>query len=244
VSLIAENPKRYLEISNSSKTTFKELAEKYEENFKHHRSYEKSKCFNVAALKDECSDRILGSISYYDLESHRNKLRSTLTQHGMVRKDASVNLNTACLRHMLSKAVEWGMLDRSPFEKGGSSQLKENNQRFRFLTEEEISKLLTYCPPTRKSKNEKIIQGQQALHVQDFIVIALNIGIRKGETLSLKWSQIRNGFIYLEKTKTDVVRQIPINADLEDCLKGIRKRLELTVGLYFPGRKWITYPRY
>ncbi|MGZ3595379.1 MAG: site-specific integrase [Syntrophales bacterium] len=104
----------------------------------------------------------------------------------------------------------------------------------RIPVEDEISKLLIYCPPTRKSKNGKIIQGQQALHVRDFIVIALNTGMRKDEILSLRWSQIRNGFIYLEKTKTDVARQIPVNEDLEDCLKGIRKRLELTSDYIFP----------
>ena len=31
----------------------------------------------------------------------------------------------------------------------------------------------------------------------------MNTGMRKGEVLSLKWSQIRNGFIYLTKTKTN-----------------------------------------
>ncbi len=58
--------------------------------------------------------------------------------------------------------------------------------------------------------------------------------MRKSEILSLKWSQIRNGFIYLERTKTDIARQIPINTDLEDCLKGIRKRLEFTSDYIFP----------
>jgi len=234
VSLIAENPKRYLEISKASTTTFDELKKKYEENFSHQRSYEKSKCFNVAVLENEFKGRILGNISYYDLESYRNKLRSTLTKHGTVRKDSSVNRVMACLRHMLSKAVEWGMLDRNPFEKGRSLQLKENNQRLRFLTEGEISQLINYCPSPRKSKNGKIIQSEQSLHVRDFIIIALNTGMRKSEILSLKWSQIRNGFIYLEKTKTDEPRQIPINADLEDCLKGIRKRLQLSSDYLFP----------
>jgi integrase len=112
--------------------------------------------------------------------------------------------------------------------------LKENNQRLRFLSEDEILKVLTYCPSSRKSKKGKIIQGQQALHVRDFIIIALNTGMRKGEILSLKWSQIQNGFIYLDKTKTDEARQIPMNADLDDCLKSIRKRLQLKSDYLFP----------
>jgi len=38
--------------------------------------------------------------------------------------------------------------------------------------------------------------------------------MRKGEILNLKWDNIRNGYIYLEKTKTKESRQIPINDDL------------------------------
>ena len=36
-------------------------------------------------------------------------------------------------------------------------------------------------------------------------------GMRRGEILSLKWEQVRNGFIYLEKTKTNEARQIPVS---------------------------------
>jgi integrase len=47
--------------------------------------------------------------------------------------------------------------------------------------------------------------------------------MRKGEILSLRWDQIRNGFIYLEKTKTKNQREIPVNEDLNTVLKEIRK---------------------
>ena len=70
--------------------------------------------------------------------------------------------------------------------------------------------------------------GSQAPYLKDFVVIALNTGMRKGEILSLRWSQIRNGFIYLEKMKSDEARQIPISSDLDRYLKGIRRRQHLT----------------
>jgi integrase len=46
--------------------------------------------------------------------------------------------------------------------------------------------------------------------------------------LGLKWEQIRNGFIYLHKTKTNEARQVPINNALEALFKRIRKRQHLT----------------
>jgi integrase len=52
--------------------------------------------------------------------------------------------------------------------------------------------------------------------------------MRRGEILSLKWDQVRNGFIYLSKTKTNEPRQIPINDDLELVFKKIRKDQHLT----------------
>ena len=40
----------------------------------------------------------------------------------------------------------------------------------------------------------------------------------------MKWDQIRGGFIYLEKTKTNEARQIPVSKELEAILKDIRQR--------------------
>jgi integrase len=51
--------------------------------------------------------------------------------------------------------------------------------------------------------------------------------MRRQEVLTLKWEQIRGDFIYLSKTKTDEPRQIPINDDLADLFKDIRKKNQL-----------------
>jgi integrase len=47
--------------------------------------------------------------------------------------------------------------------------------------------------------------------------------MRRGEILSLQWEQIRNGFIYLTKTKTNEARQIPVNGTLVKIFAEIRK---------------------
>jgi integrase len=51
----------------------------------------------------------------------------------------------------------------------------------------------------------------------------VNTGMRRGEILTLRWNQVRNGFIYLEKTKTKNRREIPINADFSEVLDQIRR---------------------
>jgi integrase len=215
VSLIAEN--RYLDVKKDYKTIFKELLEKYEENFKSQASFTKYKAFCLANFKEHFGEEtLLSNIRYAELESYRNHLRQKLTKDGTIRKDSSVNREMACLHHVFSKAVEWEMVERSPFERGKSLILKENNQRIRYLTEDEISRLLIEC------------EGPKQKHLHRIVVCALNTGMRKGEILSLRWDQVKNGFIYLEKTKTKNRREIPVNEDLAKILKEIRKEEGLT----------------
>ena len=52
---------------------------------------------------------------------------------------------------------------------------------------------------------------------------ALYTGMRKGEILGLRWEQIMNDFIYLDKTKTNEACQIPVNDTLEILFKQIKK---------------------
>jgi integrase len=128
------------------------------------------------------------------------------TKFGRIRKDATVNREMSCLHHLFSKAFEWEMVEQSPFERGKSLMLKENNERVRFLNDDEIQRLLENSVP----------------HLKDIIICAINTGMRRGEILSLKWGQIREGFIYLQKTKTKEKREIPVNDELEILFKRIK----------------------
>jgi len=48
--------------------------------------------------------------------------------------------------------------------------------------------------------------------------------MRKEEILSLRWEQIRDGFIYLTKTKSNEARQIPINGNLNELFISFKTR--------------------
>jgi integrase len=210
VSLIGEG--RYLDVKKDYKTTLKELIEKYTENFQQQASFQNWKKYCLDNFKDHFGqDSKLANIRYVDLETYRNHLRKKPTRKETFRTDASVNREMSCLHHIFSKAVEWEMVEQSPFDKGKSLLLKENNKRLRFLSKDEIQKLLKECPK----------------YLRRVIECAIHTGMRKGEILSLKWSQIRNGFIYLEKTKTNESRQVPINDTLAKVFKEIRRDRQL-----------------
>lgn len=210
VSLIAES--RYLDVKKDYKNTFGELIARYEENYRYQSSFNTWKRACIERFKAFYGEKtLLAAIRYYDLERYRNQLRHKLTRSGRQRQTATVNKEMSCLHHMFTKANEWEMVEASPFTKGRTLLAKENNQRLRFLTQEEIIRLIEACPA----------------HVRKVVICAINTGMRRGEILSLTWGQIRNGFIYLQKTKTNESRQIPINDTLAELFRDIRKEQEL-----------------
>ena len=206
VSLMAEG--RYLDVKKDYKTTLGELVGKYQENYENQASYKTFKKYAVENIKQYFGvDNSLSSVRYVDLETYRTHLKQKLNKNGTIRTDASVNREMSCLHHIFRKAVEWEMMEKNPFDKGKSLQMKENNKRLRYLKEEEIPKLLDEC----------------SKHLRPIVICALNTGMDRGEILNLKWDQIRNGFIYLGKYKTRPDRQIPINDDLDLLLREVRK---------------------
>ncbi len=211
VSLKAEG--RYLDVKKDYKTTLGELLDKYTEMFEGQASFHNSKRYFIRNFRDYFGeDTLLANIKYVDIETYQAKLKKKLTPHSTKRKESSINREMVCLHHVFDKAVEWDMLEKNPFDKGGYLWLKENNRRTRFLDEDEIDQLLDNCVNP---------------WIEDIVNVAINAGMRRKELLGLKRKQIRDGFIYLSETKTDEARQIEINDDLEEILKDIKQRNQL-----------------
>lgn len=207
------------DVKKETLVTFNELADEYVKNFGGQRSFEGFKRHVVKDLREVFGDKRLSEIIYLELETYRNRRKDTPTKAGKPRTDASVNRDMAILGHMLSKAVEWGMLETSPFKKGKRLMFKENNHRLRFLTDAEVEALLRACSP----------------HLRPIVEVALLTGMRRGELFGLKWEQIRNGFIYLTETKSGKARQIPINDRLAEVFKEVRRGNQLKSPYVFCG---------
>lgn len=189
VSLIAEG--RYLDVKKECTTTFKQLLERYQQEYGQQRSFDRWKRLCLEKFKASFGPETLVSNIYYrDLVDYRAGLRDTLTRKGTIRTDAYINREISCLQHVFAEAKAWGMIEKSPFEGGRTLLVKENNQRLRFLSDDEIPQLLEACP----------------LHLRWIVTAAFNTWMRRVELLTLKWDQIRSGFIYLTKTKTDEPR--------------------------------------
>lgn len=102
---------------------------------------------------------------------------------------------------MLSWAVGREYIDRTPFRRGSETLIKklhDDSRRRRRITEDEEAALLAQASP----------------HMQAMIIAALDTGMRQGEMLALRFSDVDlgRGLIVLrsETTKSRKSRSVPI----------------------------------
>ncbi|MBW2250832.1 MAG: site-specific integrase [Deltaproteobacteria bacterium] len=212
IAMIAEGEySEFIKKRKSYNSTFKDLIELYEKNYLDQASYKTAKKFFIEKFRKYFGeDTLLSSIEYGHLKTYRNALMKSLNQHGRLLTPSSINSEMSCLRQMFREAFEYKMIEKNPFNDGKSLRLKVNNERDRFLTPNEARKLFNECP----------------IHLQQIVECVLYTGMRRKEVLTLKWKQIRNGWIYLKDTKTKKPLQIPIS----DQLSGLFDRIKDSQG--------------
>jgi len=146
-------------------------------------------------------DRRLDGIAAWAVERYKKERRDAGAM------PATVNREVACLRHMLNKAVEWGIARANPMR--GVKLFREDNKRIRILSPEEEVRLLAACESSR------------TWQLKPIVLTALNTGMRKGEILGLKKGEVdfQAGYITVEQSKNGHSRRIPLNAALREALQ-------------------------
>lgn len=144
------------------------------------------------------------------------------------RSPSTVIRYLAALSHVLSVAVlEWQWLLENPVSK--VKKPKEPRGRVRFLSDTERETLLDFC---RKSEH---------LFLYTIVVLAISTGMRRGEIMSLRWSQVdlKLQKITLHKTKNGDRRSIPIVSHAYEQLLKLNKLRLISSDLLFPGKSGI-----
>jgi integrase len=175
---------------------------------------------------------LLSSITYADLQKFQQHLiESNRHKHPRSEKPdrklapATINRHMATLRRLFNAAVtEWDMMRISPFSGKKSLMLKENNTKKRFLSADEIQRLLANSEP----------------YLQDIIVGAINSGMRRTELLTLTWAQIKwdENRIELPKTKSGKAQDVILNQPLIELFKRIRQRPVVDSKYVFIWQDW------
>ncbi len=127
---------------------------------------------------------------------------------------ATCNRYISIFKASMSKAYDWGLISEQRLKNIRKVKpLKGENKRLRYLTEEEINRLLSCCDN----------------HLYPIVYTALFTGMRKSEILNLKWNCIdfRNNLILLEKTKNNERREVPMTEGVKNLFRKLYSQRRL-----------------
>ena len=126
-------------------------------------------------------------------------------------KTGTINRELASLKHMFTIAEKLGKFDgKNPVKQVKFFQ--ERQYVMKILDREEINRLIDTA----------------AGHLKSILIIAVSTGMRKGEIFNLRWSDIDfvDHYIHIKKTKSNVMRKVPMNGVVATTLKNIERKSE------------------
>jgi integrase len=201
---IAEN--KYLDVRKEpDPVKFHDFAKEYLQWAKANKkpsSYQRDLC-TMRIFDREFEGKNIQDISNWMIERLKMKRKNQC-------KPATINRETATLKHMFAKAVEWGKLRENPAK--GVKFFKGVVKRVRYLMPGEFQSLLSNC----------------ADFLKPIVTVAVHTGMRKGEILGLKWDQVdlEQKIITILDTKNNERKDIPMDETVRTLLQGLERRGE------------------
>jgi site-specific recombinase XerD len=153
--------------------------------------------------KDALGDKTLRQILPSDIERYiANRIEDL--------KPASLNRQLAFLERVFNIAIADGKATTNPVR--AVKLFKENNQRVRFLTDEE----------------EKTLRTAIGEAEWPMIDVAMHTGLRQGEQFKLKWKHVdfATGIITIPRSKHGEIRYVPMNDTVREILRARPSRLK------------------
>ena len=194
-------------------------------------------------------NRPLSEINLWVIE----KWRSEQLKSGKAK--TTINRDVTALKACLSKAVEWEVLDQNPLQKLRPIRT-DKLSRARYLTAEEEQALRQALLDRNEQLCQQRISGNDwrrqrhiaelpdlsarmfADYLQPMTLLTLNTGLRRGEALQLRWTDVdllqRKVMIRGDNAKSGNTRHVPLNDEALTTLQHWRSRAELAEWV-FPG---------
>jgi len=170
--------------------------------------------------------RDMAKITPWDVQ----KWRTGEIKRGL--KPSTINRQLVALKAVLSKAVEWEILDRHPLH--SVKQLKiDSKSKVRYLSDAEEKRLRRALDAReakirserasgnqwRQERGKPLLEDMNSRafsdHLRPMVLIALNTGMRRGELFGLTWEDVNLKKRYLtiagKTAKTGATRHIPLN---------------------------------
>ena len=168
----------------------------------------------------------VAQVTKADLETLRRYWRTRLPRD----KGGEVGANRVLsrLRHIFNWAIAEGYVEQTPFKRNGVTV-------FRLTASAETPRHRRLDPG-----EEEGLLGAASPWLRDLVTAALETGCRRGELLSLQWSQVRwqenTLLLPADKTKTGEARAVPMTARLKEVLNGRRHDRD---GQEYPGTSYV-----
>ena len=164
-----------------------------------YRDYERYGRYWTEAL----GTKTLRQVTPGDVERYIAELDDELTP-------ASINRQLAFLKRVFNVAIADGKAVTNPVR--SVKLFKENNQRVRFLTDEEELEL-------RKAIGED---------EWPMVAVAMHTGLRRAEQFKLRWEHVdfTNGILTVPRSKHGETRRVPMNDTVRDLLRTCTSRLK------------------
>jgi len=161
---------------------------------------------SLRSLVSELGDLRLCDITTARVEAYMRDRLATPTVRGGRRAPASVNREVACLRKVLSHAVEHGEIEVNPLR--GIKMLREAPARV----------------PTLDLAEERALLGASPEWMRPIIRLAVSTGCRLGEVLALRWRHVDfdAGTVQIEDSKSGESRIVPLHPAILDELTARR----------------------
>ncbi len=193
---------------------FKEDYKKWSEEMKKAPDSIRSDELSLRTFIDRIGNKKLAAITVKDLDDFNAKIlkakRSVETLNTYIRR----------LRAAFNKAVEWGYLERNPYDKKGRGKvlIKGVKKLPRFLEPDEFPKMF------------------DAIKDPDFramVLLYIITGCRRAELVALKWPEVKQNYIVILATKNKEQRVVMISEAIQELLSGLKRTKK---GYVFP--KW------
>lgn len=144
---------------------------------------------------------VFGHFKPHELQPHhiykyvdKRSQKTTVTEGGRSKTiggKTSARREVALLSHVLTKAVEWGVIHRHPFK--GEVRLSGEKNRTRYVEDHEVQAALS-LPCNRKRGSVAMVQG--------YIKLKLLTGMAKSDLLRLKETDLKADGIHNQRHKT------------------------------------------
>jgi integrase len=192
---------RHVKKPREARMTFNDLAKRYHEWSRvNNKSYAVNKHHYINQVTRNFGSRRLADISPWLVEKWKAE---RIKETGYTEFDREL----ACLKHMFTKAIEWKMITENPART--VKPFRKTRRRERFLTQEEIRRLLDQLPD----------------HQRPLIQLALLTGLRRGNLLNLKWEQVNIDLgiliIPAQEAKGGRDLKLPLAPEAVELLKSI-----------------------